>query len=146
MIQRSDETNLPSPKPCRSSRGEEAAEEGGAVAKKPAHSIHHDVQNQINPSGPIERRRARWRQEGARWTTKPSTERGLEICSAVRLEEEQVLRGALQVVDVTELPRRPRTLDENDRLLTNKPAPASRERNKKKYRLKKNATKVVTPR
>ena len=38
--------------------------------------------------------------------------------SAARLEKEQVPEGALQVVDVTELPLSPRTLDENDRLLT----------------------------
>ena len=86
--------------------------------RRSQHSIHHDVQSQNNPSGRVERRRARWRQEGARWTTKPSTERELEIHSAVRLEEEQVPKGALREVDVTELPLRPRTLDENDRLLT----------------------------
>ena len=50
MIQRNDETNLPAPKPCRRSRGKEAAEEGGTVAEDPAHSIHHDAQNHINQS------------------------------------------------------------------------------------------------
>ena len=77
------------------------------MAEKPAYSIHHDVLNQVNPSGPTERRRARWKQEGE-----------LGNSSAARLEKEQVPEGALQVVDVTELPLSPRTLDENDRLLT----------------------------